>query len=45
MLVLLESLQNLDTAHCKNKRVAFYAWLYNLLGGAAEKLAGQLRSW
>ena len=38
VLVLLESLQNHDAALCKNKRVAFYAWLYNLLGGAAEKL-------
>ena len=38
VLVLLESLQNLDTALCKNRGVAFHAWLYNLLGGAAEKL-------
>ena len=38
MLMLLESLQNLDSALCKNKCVAFQAWLYNLLGGAAEKL-------
>ena len=43
VLVLLESLQNIDTAHCKNKRVAFYAWLYNLLGGAAEKLVSPPR--
>jgi len=33
VLVLLESLQNLDSALCKNKCVAFHAWLYNLLGG------------
>ena len=38
VLVLLELLQNLDSALCKNKCVAFHAWLYNLLGGAAEKM-------
>ena len=38
VLVLLESLQNLDTALCKNRGVAFHVWLYNLLDGAAEKL-------
>ena len=38
VLVLLESLQNLDSTLCKNRGVAFHAWLYNLLGGAAEKL-------
>ena len=31
VLVLLESLQNLDSALCKNKCVAFHAWLYNCL--------------
>jgi len=43
VLVLLESLQNLDTALCKNRGVAFHAWLYNLLGGAAEKLVNPPR--
>ena len=43
VLVLLESLQNLDTALCKNRGVAFHAWLYNLLGGAAEKLVSPPR--
>ena len=43
MLMLLESLQNLDSALCKNKCVAFQAWLYNLLGGAAEKLVNPPR--
>jgi hypothetical protein len=43
VLVLLESLQNLDTALCKNRGVAFHAWLYNLLGGAAEKLVAPPR--
>ena len=38
VLVILESLQNLDTALCKSRGVAFHVWLYNLLGGAAEKL-------
>ena len=38
VLVLLESLPNLDSTLCKSKCVAFHAWLYNLLGGAAEKL-------
>ena len=38
VLVLLESLQNLHSAVCPNKCVAFQAWLYNLLSGAAEKL-------
>jgi len=38
VLVLLEALQNLDSGLCKNSGVAFHAWLYNLLGGAAEKL-------
>jgi len=43
VLVLLELLQNLDSALCKNKCVAFHAWLYNLLGGAAEKLVSPPR--
>ena len=43
VLMLLESLQNLDTALCKNRGVAFHAWLYNLLGGAAEKLVAPPR--
>ena len=38
VLVLLESLPNLDSTLCKSKCVALHAWLYNLLGGAAEKL-------
>ena len=38
VLVLLEALQDLDSALCKNKCVEFHAWLYDLLGGAAEKL-------
>ena len=38
VLVLLEALQDLDSALCKNRGVAFHAWLYNLLGGDAEKL-------
>ena len=38
VLVLIESLKARDTALCTNKAVAFYAWLYNLLGGAGEKL-------
>jgi hypothetical protein len=38
VLVLLEMLPNLDSTLCKSKCVAFHAWLYNLLGGAAEKL-------
>ena len=38
VLVLLESLKTFDRTLCKNKGVAFYALLYNLLGGAAEKL-------
>ena len=38
VLVLLEMLPNLDSTLCKSKCVAFHAWLYNLLGGAAETL-------
>ena len=38
-LVLLKSLQNLDTAMCNNKGVVLHAWLYNLLDGTAENLA------
>ena len=38
VLVLLESLPTLDSTLCKSKCVALHAWLYNLLGGAAEKL-------
>jgi len=43
VLVVLEALQNLDSALCKNRGVAFFAWLYNLLGGAAEKLVSPPR--
>ena len=40
VLVLLESLQNFDTALYKNRSVAFHAWLYNLLGGVVVLRSG-----